>query len=47
MEFRDEDIKELREIMEEIERIAQVYTWGSDEYEFLFEILGEMEDGIR
>lgn len=46
MKFKDSTISELRKVMRDLDYEASEYEWGSEEYEFLMDIIGEIEDAI-
>ena len=46
MKFKEETKIELKKIMRDLDYEASEYEWGSEEYEFLSDILCEIEDAI-
>lgn len=47
MEFDNYTIKKLKIVLDMLEFLAYSYDWGSDEYEFLMDLCGEIEDALR
>lgn len=47
MEFDNYTIEKLKRILEELDFLAGAYDWGTDEFEFLMELCGEIEDALR
>lgn len=47
MNFKKTTKTVLINIMEDLDYEASEYEWGTDEYEFLMEILAEIEDVIK
>ena len=47
MEFNNYTIEELKRILEELDYLVGDYDWGTDEFEFLMELCGQIEDALR
>lgn len=47
MEFDNFTTERLWEVLDELSFIAGAYEHGSDEFEFLMEICGEIEDALK
>lgn len=46
MNFKEATRVQLKKIMWDLDYEASEYEWGSDEYEFLTEILAMIEDAL-
>ena len=46
MKFEQSTISQLKKVMRDLDFEASGYEWGSEEYEFLMEIVAEIEDAI-
>ena len=47
MKFDKYTKEKLKEVLETLDFLAAAYEWGSDEFEFLMELCGEIEDALR
>ena len=47
MEFNNYTIEELKRILEELDYLVGDYDWGTDEFEFLMDLCGQIEDALR
>lgn len=46
MKFTDSTKWQLKKVMSDLNYEASEYDWGSEEYEFLTEIVAEIEDAV-
>ena len=46
MKFKDSSKWQLKKVMSDLNYEASEYDWGSEEYEFLTEIVAEIEDAV-
>lgn len=46
MKFKQSTKWQLKKIMRDLDYEASEYEWGSKEYEFLMELVAEIEDAI-
>lgn len=46
MIFEEETRKQLKKTMRDLDFEASEYEWGSEEYEFLMEIIAMIEDAL-
>ena len=47
MKFKKETRIQLKKIMRDLDYEASEYDWGSEEYEFLMELIAMIEDEMR
>ena len=47
MEFDNYTKEKLKIILDELDFLAANYDWGSDEFEFLMDVCGQIEDALR
>ena len=47
MEFNNYTIEKLKRILKDLDFESSNYDWGTDEFEFLMELCGEIEDVLR
>lgn len=47
MKFKEMTKWQLKKIMRDLNYEASEYDWGSDEYEFLMELVAIIEDEVR
>ena len=47
MRFDNYTKEKLKRILEELDFESGSYEWGSDEFEFLMELCGQIEDALR
>ena len=47
MEFDNYTIEKLKRILQELDFETAGYEWGSEEFEFLMELCGQIEDALR
>lgn len=47
MKFKEETKIQLKKIMRDLDYEASEYEWGSEEHEFLLDVVCEIEDAIR
>lgn len=46
MKFKEETRIQLKKTMRDLDFEASEYEWGSDEYEFLMEVIAMIEDSL-
>lgn len=46
MNFKEATRDQLKKIMRDLDYEASEYEWGSEEYEFLMEIIAMIEDAL-
>lgn len=46
MKFNDTTKLQLKKVMRDLNYEASEYEWGSEEYEFLTELVAEIEDAV-
>lgn len=47
MKFTDSTKEQLKKIIKDLDYEACEYEWGSEEYEFLMELIATIEDEVR
>ena len=47
MEFDNYTIEKLKRILKELDFETNSYNWGTDEFEFLMDLCGQIEDALR
>ena len=47
MEFDNYTREKLKRISQELDFESNGYEWGSDEFEFLMDLCGQIEDALR
>lgn len=47
MKFDNYTREKLKRILEELDFETNGYEWGSEEFEFLMELCGQIEDALR
>lgn len=47
MEFDNYTKEKLKRISEEIDLESNGYDWGTDEFEFLMDLCGQIEDALK
>lgn len=47
MKFTDSTKEQLKKIIRDLDYEACEYEWGSEEYEFLMELIATIEDEMR
>lgn len=47
MKFSQSTKNQLKKTMRDLDFEASEYDWGSDEYEFLMEVIAMIEDEVR
>ena len=46
MDFKETTLVQLKKTMRDLDYEASEYEWGSEEYEFLMEIIAMIEDAL-
>lgn len=47
MEFDNYTREKLRRILQELDFESSVYEWGTEEFEFLMDLCGQIEDALK
>ena len=47
MEFDNYTREKLKRILQELDFLSGAYDWGTEEFEFLIELCGQIEDALR
>lgn len=47
MEFDNYTIEKLKIVLAELDFLSENYDWGTDEFEFMMELCGQIEDALR
>ena len=47
MDFDNYTREKLKRILDELDLESNGYDWGSDEFEFLMDLCGQIEDALR